>query len=80
VLERLRRGAVLCRAVSTTDEATAKGGGFVYFTHPDNKPVPSGTGRRLVQSGAVVANGDGLLDGWSQTFILNRDAEVKAGK
>lgn len=80
VLDRLQRGATLCRAVSATDEAVVKGGGFVYFTHPDNKPVPPATGRRMVLAGAVVPQGDGLLDGWSQTFVLNRSAEVKAGK
>lgn len=76
VLNRMRRGAVLCRQTSLSEEAEKKGGGFTYFTFPDGRHVTPNTGKRLVQSGAVTPQGDGLLDDWSQTFTLNKDVDV----
>lgn len=76
-LARVRAGAVLFRMLSGTDLAKRRGDGYLYFTYPDNRPVSPGAGRKLIRSGAVVPQHDGLFDGQSQTFIFNRSAEIK---
>lgn len=76
IVARMRLGAVLCRQVSLSEEAQKKGGGFIYFTFPDGRHIAPNMGRRLVQSGALTPQGDGLLDEWSQTFVLNRDVDI----
>lgn len=56
------RGLVLVR--QTADTATAmKQGGYVYFTHPDGKPVRSDPARQLIRLGIIVSRRDDLFAG-----------------
>lgn len=66
------RGLVMVR--QTADTATAlKQGGYVYFTHPDGKPVRADPARQLIRLGLLVSRKDDLFagaDGGGQTYAV----------
>ena len=68
-LGRLHGGATLAREASHTEEAV-KGGGFVYFTLPDGRPVGPASGKWLIENSMVSPSGDDLFPGGSQTYRL----------
>lgn len=68
-LGRLHGGATLVREASHTEEAL-KGGGFVYFTLPDGRPVGPASGKWLIENSFVSPTGDDLFPGGSQTYRL----------
>lgn len=74
LLARLADGRKLCRTAADTEEATAKGGGYLYFTAPDNRRASPASSKLLIETGAVVPLNDGLFDGSSQTFVVARHA------
>ncbi|KAB0539848.1 hypothetical protein HNQ68_003372 [Pseudochrobactrum saccharolyticum] len=67
VLSRLRQGGALVRQSSTSEEATAKGNGYIYFTHPDGKTVGAASALWLIANEIVQPAGDDLFGG-SQTY------------
>ncbi|MDP9572412.1 UNVERIFIED_ORG: hypothetical protein J2W66_002905 [Agrobacterium larrymoorei] len=62
------RGGVICRQFSSSDEAVACGGNYIYFTVKDNEKFPTGAGRFLIENGLCVSSDDGLFDFTPQTF------------
>ncbi|MCX8282458.1 hypothetical protein OSJ77_19900 [Phyllobacterium sp. 0TCS1.6C] len=66
-LARIRGGAVLVSQASQSEEATAKGDGHLYFTHPDGRPVGTASAVYCIREGLVVPEGDDLFGG-SQTY------------
>ena len=68
LLTRLEAGKVLCRTCADTDEALTKGGGYLYFTSPDNKKASPASSKMLIERGFLTPCGDGLLPEVSQTF------------
>lgn len=68
LLARIEAGRLLCRTVSTTEEACENGGGYTYFTTPDNKKASPASAKMLIDRGLVRPRGDGLFDDVSQTF------------
>lgn len=69
LLARIEAGARLCRTAADTDEAVSKGGGYLYFTAPDNRKASPASSKLLIEAGAVVPVNDGLFEGSSQTFV-----------
>lgn len=67
VLSRLRQGGALVRQSSTSEEATMKGNGFIYFTHPDGKKVGFSSALWLIANHMVLPSGDDLFGG-TQTY------------
>lgn len=67
-LDKIKAGQVLVRTSSSTDEAVAKGGGYLYSMHPSGKKFPVASGRLLVEEGYLQPQNDGLLAEVSQTF------------
>ncbi len=63
-------GKTLCRTASADTEAVERGGGYLYFTRPDNRPFPPTAGRLLIEQGHLVPLDDGLLAGVSQSFMV----------
>lgn len=70
LLAKLADGRTLCRTVADTDEAMTKGGGYLYFTTPDNRKASPASSKLLIDSGLLVAQNDGLFEGASQTFVV----------
>lgn len=60
-------GGTLCRQTSDTEEATKKGGGFIYFT--DRRKISPVAGRLLIEKEIVKPVSDGLFEGSSQSFL-----------
>lgn len=69
LLSRLEAGAKLCRTAADTEEAATKGGGYLYFTTPDNRKASPASSKLLIEAGAVQPLNDGLFEGSSQTFV-----------
>lgn len=67
VLCRLRQGGALVRQSSSSEAAAMKGNGYIYFTHPDGKPVGFKAALWLIASEFIQPTGDDLFGG-SQTF------------
>lgn len=74
LLARIEAGRLLCRTASSTEEATEKGGGYSYFTTPDNKKASPASAKMLIDRGLVRPRGDGLFDGVSQTYEAVKNA------
>ncbi len=74
LLARLQSGQVLCRTSADTDEAVTKGGGYLYFTTPDNRKASPASSKLLIDAGAVVPMNDGLFEGSSQTYVVPEHA------
>lgn len=72
LLARLEAGRRLCRTSADTEEATGKGGGYLYFTAPDNKRASPASSKMLIERGFVRPVGDGLFAEVSQTFEVVR--------
>lgn len=72
-LARLNGGFYLVRTSSSTEEAAAKGGGYLYTMEPGGKPFPTKSASILIESGALVPREDGLMPGMSQTFSIDAD-------
>lgn len=70
LLARLEAGRVLCRTCADTDEALTKGGGYLYFTSPDNKKASPASSKMLIERGFLSPVGDGLFAEISQTFVV----------
>jgi hypothetical protein len=66
-LGRIRGGATLVSQVSQSEEATEKGDGHIYFTHPDGRPVGTASAIYCIRNGLVIPEGDDLFGG-SQTY------------
>jgi hypothetical protein len=66
--ERLSSSERLIRTSSDSEEAVARGGGFLYSVDPGGKKFPTGSGKALVEAGIVEPAGDGLLAEVSQTY------------
>ncbi len=67
VLSRLRQGGALVRQSSTSEEATIKGNGYIYFTHPDGRKVGCSSALWLIANEMVLPAGDDLFGG-TQTY------------
>ncbi|MCP4410744.1 MAG: hypothetical protein GY927_19800 [bacterium] len=65
-------GELLCRQVSDCEEALERGDGYLYFTHPSGKKFPTKSAALLIEVGEVSSKGDGLFDGFEQTFELRQ--------
>lgn len=63
---------LLISTASHSEEAEAKGGGFLYSTHPDGRKFPAATARVIIDHDLVEPLRDGLLDGCSQTYRLRQ--------
>ena len=74
LLARLEAGRRLCRTSADTDEAVSKGGGYLYFTSPDNKKASPASSKMLIERGFVRPVGDGLFAEVSQTFEVAHHA------
>lgn len=74
LLTRLEAGRTLCRTCADTDEALTKGGGYLYFTSPDNKKASPASSKMLIEKGFVKPRGDGLFADVSQTFEVAEHA------
>lgn len=74
LLARLEAGQTLCRTSADTDEAVKKGGGYLYFTSPDNKRASPASSKMLIDRGYLRPVGDGLFAEVSQTFEVARHA------
>lgn len=74
LLARIADGRKLCRTAADTDEAMTKGGGYLYFTTPDNRKASPASSKLLIDAGAVQPVNDGLFEGTSQTFVVAEHA------
>ena len=63
-----RRGGILCRQFSSSEDAVTRGGNYIYFTVRDNLPFPTGAGRFLIEEGLCISCQDGLFSETPQTF------------
>lgn len=69
LLAKLEAGRTLCRTVADTDEAVTKGGGYLYFTTPDNRKASPASSKLLIESGLLVPQKDGLFEDTPQSFV-----------
>lgn len=67
-LKRLQDGKTLVRQVSSSEEATEKGNGALYFTIPDGRPFGTASAVYAIREGLVVPTGDALFAEDSQTY------------
>lgn len=69
-LRRLEGGRVLVRQVSSSEEATGKGDGALYFTSPDGRPFGAASAVYAIREGLVAPAGDALFPEDSQTYRI----------
>ncbi len=59
-----------CLRVRSESEEAEKAHGFLFFTHLTGRRLPTKGCQYLIEHGHLSPNGDGLFDGFSQTFEL----------